>query len=458
MSELPRLQELAGTQDEVLSERAEHELAAGRARFLAHESPRHVWRARATALALAAAALLGVLRWTAVAPRPLSYTVDSHPASPGQWLSSASDPSTLRFDDGSTIALSPASDARVAEVRADGADVVLSRGAMAADITHTGHASWTMEAGPFSVHVVGTAFDLGWDPDTAHLELAMREGEVRVEGPLLGTRSLRSDESLAVWLREGRVEERRQTGHTVAPAAPPPPTTEPDQPIEPPTPPAELATAPRPDDETAETFAPPGTTPPGTTPPGSPEADAREVPAPRDDMPVDPTGAERPPGAAAQSSPAIEIDRYTHVANHRAAVAVAQEHGWDHTLRLLDAETLARLANSARLTGDIPLAWSAYQALRERFPGPHGTRAAFSLGRLAMDRRHDPESAADHFATYLREAPTGTFARDAAGRLIEARREAGQLGAAREAARRYLERYPSGPHAEYAEETLTPAP
>ena len=62
MSELPRLQELAGTQDEILSERAEHELAAERAHFLAHEPPRHVWRARATALALAAAALLSAPR------------------------------------------------------------------------------------------------------------------------------------------------------------------------------------------------------------------------------------------------------------------------------------------------------------------------------------------------------------------------------------------------------------
>jgi outer membrane protein assembly factor BamD (BamD/ComL family) len=54
----------------------------------------------------------------------------------------------------------------------------------------------------------------------------------------------------------------------------------------------------------------------------------------------------------------------------------------------------------------------------------------------------------------LQEQPAGGFAREAAGRLIEAHRAAGNRAAAQTAARSYLTRYPNGPHAELARSLL----
>src|SRR4029079_116567 len=105
------------------------------------------------------------------------------------------------------------------------------------------------------------------------------------------------------------------------------------------------------------------------------------------------------------------------------------------------------------LTGRAPAAAQAYRAVRDRFPGSNeAARAAFSLGRIAHDGPGaDPSAAARWFATYLAEAPQGSLAEEAAGRLIEARLEAHDRGGARDAAERYLRRYPGGPHAAVAE-------
>ena len=54
------------------------------------------------------------------------------------------------------------------------------------------------------------------------------------------------------------------------------------------------------------------------------------------------------------------------------------------------------------------------------------------------------------------EAPNGPLARETAGRLMEARENGGQHLAARAAAQRYLQRYPSGPDASLAIRILQP--
>jgi TolA-binding protein len=83
---------------------------------------------------------------------------------------------------------------------------------------------------------------------------------------------------------------------------------------------------------------------------------------------------------------------------------------------------------------------------RERFPGTaDAAQAAFLLGRSAA-----PAVAARWFDEYLREAPGGPFAREAAGRLVESHSRAGNHAAARQAASVYLQRYPNGPHAAFA--------
>jgi hypothetical protein len=55
------------------------------------------------------------------------------------------------------------------------------------------------------------------------------------------------------------------------------------------------------------------------------------------------------------------------------------------------------------------------------------------------------------FGESLAEAPSGTLAREASGRLIEACQRAGDAAGAKDAAREYLRVYPTGPHARLAE-------
>jgi outer membrane protein assembly factor BamD (BamD/ComL family) len=73
---------------------------------------------------------------------------------------------------------------------------------------------------------------------------------------------------------------------------------------------------------------------------------------------------------------------------------------------------------------------------------------------MAFDQQGAFSDAARWFAAYLAEAPAGSYARDAAGRLIEAHQRAGDAAAAAQAAERYLATYPKGPHADLARSIL----
>ena len=90
--------------------------------------------------------------------------------------------------------------------------------------------------------------------------------------------------------------------------------------------------------------------------------------------------------------------------------------------------------------------------IRRRFAGTsRAAVAAFSLGRLEFDKRHEHAKAAQWFGTYLKEQPAGSLAREARGRLIEATLAAGDRSRARLLAAEYLELHPGGPHAELAQ-------
>ena len=75
--------------------------------------------------------------------------------------------------------------------------------------------------------------------------------------------------------------------------------------------------------------------------------------------------------------------------------------------------------------------------------------AAYLLGRNAP-----PAGAVKWFSAYLAEQPNGALAIEASGRLIEANEAAGDVKAARNAAKHYLLRYPDGPHAQLAKRVL----
>ena len=113
-----------------------------------------------------------------------------------------------------------------------------------------------------------------------------------------------------------------------------------------------------------------------------------------------------------------------------------------------NAVELLSLADAARLSGETSRAVEALLMLRQRFPAStSAATAAFSLGRLAFEKRGAYAEAARWFATYLNEQPQGPLMGDAIGRLMEARDRAGDRPAARRDAERYLQRFPEGPYA-----------
>jgi TolA-binding protein len=118
--------------------------------------------------------------------------------------------------------------------------------------------------------------------------------------------------------------------------------------------------------------------------------------------------------------------------------------------RVVSAESLLEAARAARLAGRPAEERAALLACRKRAPGQAAAaQAAYLLGRAS-----GASEAAQWFETYLREQPQGLLAREAAGRLIESYRASGKTSAAQSAASRYLARYPDGPHASLARQTL----
>jgi len=132
------------------------------------------------------------------------------------------------------------------------------------------------------------------------------------------------------------------------------------------------------------------------------------------------------------------------------AVASALPSSGSGAARAVSADSLLEAARVARLAGRPAEERAALLACRRHAPGQAAAaQAAYLLGRASA-----AAEAATWFETYLREQPQGLLAREAAGRLIESYRASGKTSAAQTAASRYLARYPDGPHASLARQTL----
>src|SRR5882724_1374722 len=138
------------------------------------------------AVALALAATFAAVAVTWLRPRPLRYEIAGAPgAATASYVSAPPEsPVDLLFSDGSDVRAEPGSRLRVDETYGNGARVLLDRGKTSSHVAHHERSSWTFVAGPFEVHVVGTRFDLKWDPLSEELDLRLREGSVEVRSPL----------------------------------------------------------------------------------------------------------------------------------------------------------------------------------------------------------------------------------------------------------------------------------
>jgi transmembrane sensor len=364
-------------------------------------SPRRQWVA--IGLASSAVAVAAALALFFRQPS-LRFDVGGVTGQEGEWIAAPSgDPLPVAFSDGTRLFLAETARARVSDSAPNGARVVLERGRIAADVVHRENTRWRVDAGPFTIQVVGTRFEVSWDPAQEQFHLVLQEGSVRVAGPTIPQgRTVRAGDHLDVVVGGGARNE---------------------------------AVLPSPSGRAIGV-----TDPAGTTVPHAP------APAPAAAAPVAPPAPLAPPVAwRALAAKGI----------HQQAWKAIESAGFDVVLSRASAAELVTVADVARFSHHPAQAATALSTLRKRFPKDvQAGESAFLLGRLAYDQDGSPSEAARWFSTYLKEHPSGRFAREAAGRLIECHQRLGADDAARVTAERYLAAYPGGPHAMIARRLL----
>lgn len=369
---------------------------AGCAEFLTRASrghpPRRRWPLLITA-ALVFGALIVIVVWPT--QRMLSFSTTNGPGTEQAWL--ATDPATelpLSFSEGSLVVIRPDSRGRVERLNANGASFLLERGAVRAHVVHRQSGTdWSFLAGPFQVQVTGTRLSVEWDPARERFSVRVDDGGVVVKGPMLeGSRSVKAGERCVVDLSD----------HSMS-----------------------VGTSQQPEERSAARDA--GR---GVEEPKPPQSTPRSKHA-----------------AAAPTATWIEHEER---GDYAAAYTAASRVGFASLFRASSADELLRLAQIGQLAGRRDTEREALLACRRRFPDTEPAAvAAYELGRASVGR-----DAANWFELYLSEQPAGPLAREALGRVIEARVAEGNRNAAKSAAKRYLSQHPGGPQASFARDVL----
>ena len=473
--------EVARIQDEAL--RDGRRRAAVRRRLLTEEreAPREgaprwapviAWAGAMAVIALGAVAL-----WPDVA-EPVAYRVEGGEESrrvDRAIEAPSGQPLSIAFTDGSAVRLDPSARAHVSQLTTDGATLTLDRGEATVSVRHRSATQWSVTAGPFVVRVTGTRFRVGWKPEQQAFDLRVFEGEVRVRGPSRSERILRDGQEMHETLAPPPLPE------------PPPPIEEPTPTIAPqpqktieaprrevtePTPPRPVPSRPAPAREPS-TAAPSSYRPPAppleldlppkatSTPSATTDAKSEAVTPPEAPPAAERTAetnegqpAEPAPEASAEAAPPVPAwKKLVDQGKHAELLTERSPSEVEQALWQAAPNELIDLGAAARQLQDVRAGY-VYSVIRSRFPSTDAAAdAAFLLGRMQFHSGAHRGSAT-WFETYLRERPEGRFAREAAGRLIEAYHRSEDEDRAREAAREYLRRYPEGPHSALARTVL----
>lgn len=356
-------------------------------------------RARVGGALMAALFVLGVTAWFGLREPVITYTVVDGAVVDGDHIVGGKS-TAVKFSDGSEFALEPGTDARVSEVTQHGGRVSLVGGAKVA-IAKKPNAAWTVAAGPYVVHVTGTAFNVSWSPREQSFELAMQSGSVMVEGPLIdGSIALKNGQRMS-----GGLGSHKLVVEDINPelrAALPLPTA------------------------------------------ATPTA-------------MDEHSLLSPEGATNTAKAPSELGWAKSVAqgNFTAVLEEAEKRGVNHTIQTASLSELSALADAARYGRRTALARRVLMAERSRFAGSRSAvEAAFFLGRIVEDEGGD---AIEWYDRYLTESGGGAYASQALGRkmmLVYGRRGVAQT---KSLASDYLSRYPSGPYAAAAKKILDEA-
>ncbi len=355
----------------------------------------------------------------------------------------------VSFSDGSLVNLVSGTRARVTRVSAVGAELIVESGKAQVHVVPRKNASWKFNLGPYVVNVLGTHFDVAWQPEADTFELTLYTGTVQISGCIFGEgRPVVAGERVRAFCGARRLETTlvgklasqagTQARNGVAPSSVR------DEPRQAQSPGEELLPS--------EKVALRGAV--GGVPTSLRRSTVAAEPAVRGG------GAEQAQLAQHQVSSLVTPESWQSLASKRdypAALKAAEDIGFESECSRLDARGLMQLADVARYAGKTPRAVYAYKSLRGRFSGSdQAAIAAYFLARIAFDQLGDYAQAAGWFKTYLSENPTSGLRREALGRLMEAQHRSGSQSEASGAARRYLAEYPSGPGAPLARQLISP--
>jgi tetratricopeptide (TPR) repeat protein len=272
-------------------------------------------------------------------------------------------------------------------------------------------------AGPYSVQVTGTVFDVQWDPALERFEVSVSKGSVNVFGPLIEpSRSVTAGYKLVAELPQSHLEVGASEGFQVV---------------------------------RSESFLSPSAKAvlPIAEAQGSASVSVLSM--------ANGLSSTAVRNVATTEKPELAWRSLARAGKLKEAFVSAETQGFPGLCESASASDLLILGDAARLAGRPERAVSALMSLRRRFPGDaRQAAAAFTLGKVAFDQRHAYAEAAKWFSTSLREQPNGSLSREASGRLIEALKNSGQSEEAERAARNYLAKYPEGPHATIARSLL----
>ncbi len=359
-----------------------------------------LWAAAFTAALVGAGALV-----FHVQTRPLTYEVYG-----GQRFSSnyvgahASAPARVMFSDGTEIDARPGSRLRIDDTNSKGARVLLERGTVASRVKHRDRSRWVFAAGPFDVRVIGTKFDLDWDPVGQVVSVTLHEGAVEVLSPVGQSHCVvRAGQRFRASIPDGsmtleNIDDRIASDSHAARSG---------------------------DARPLVTRADPA----ASAPTPAPAVSKRKL---------DPKRVALPKPSAWSSL--VRRGEFQTVVDAALAGDLAA------MLASCTAAEARALADAARYTDRGALAERALLAIRERFPeSRHANAAGFLLGRT-HETGGRPEQADRWYREYLDEAPRGEYAADALAGRMRALVAAGDTEDARPIAREYLERYPQGVH------------
>ena len=324
------------------------------------------------------------------------------------WLDTKASEGQYKMPDGSTVKLEAGSKGRYSQ-ESGVAVFDLHRGRGYFDVAKRPNQDWTVVAGPYRVHVVGTRFSVRYARE-GDLDVWVQEGRVAVHVPQRADQViLEPGDELSV--HEGRLTLLARGEH---------------------------------DDSTRNAKAAP-VVPDDLARPGV----TGDLAQPRNASGAGkPSRPKRGDDATQQWHALYELGQY------REALRVAKEQGFEQLTRTLSAHRLIQLSDAARLSGDTGAALLALRALEVRFPGSAAaTDGTFLIGRLHA-QRGESAAAIRRLTDYLQKGEHARYSLEAIGRLMELHSRAGNSGQARSLASRYLARAPAGPYQRLAESIL----